>query len=82
LRTCGPAVRIAGEVMIAVRGGVPSSIQNSPGYATASKSHWLLWKGRHGGPIAITSSSAGLKGTGTAGGQAYTAAKQALEGLM
>jgi SDR family mycofactocin-dependent oxidoreductase len=37
-----------------------------------------------GGSIVLTSSSAGLKGTGTdrAGGQAYTAAKRGLVGLM
>jgi SDR family mycofactocin-dependent oxidoreductase len=40
--------------------------------------------GRRGGSIVITSSSAGLKGTGTdkAGAQAYTAAKRGLVGLM
>lgn len=41
-------------------------------------------KGGRGGSIVITSSSAGLKGTGTdkAGAQAYTAAKRGLVGLM
>jgi SDR family mycofactocin-dependent oxidoreductase len=40
--------------------------------------------GGRGGSIVITSSSAGLKGTGTdrAGGQAYAAAKRGLVGLM
>jgi NAD(P)-dependent dehydrogenase (short-subunit alcohol dehydrogenase family) len=40
--------------------------------------------GGRGGSIVLTSSSAGLKGTGTdrAGGQAYTAAKRGLVGLM
>ena len=40
--------------------------------------------GGQGGSIVITSSSAGLKGTGTdrAGGQAYAAAKHGLVGLM
>jgi SDR family mycofactocin-dependent oxidoreductase len=40
-------------------------------------------EGGRGGSIVITSSSAGLKGTGTpdAGGQAYTAAKRGLVGL-
>jgi len=40
--------------------------------------------GGRGGSIVITSSSAGLKGTGTdkAGAQAYTAAKRGLVGLM
>ncbi|MFI6315612.1 mycofactocin-coupled SDR family oxidoreductase [Nocardia fusca] len=40
--------------------------------------------GERGGSIVITSSSAGLKGTGTdkAGAQAYTAAKRGLVGLM
>jgi SDR family mycofactocin-dependent oxidoreductase len=40
--------------------------------------------GRRGGSIVITSSSAGLKGSGTdkAGAQAYTAAKRGLVGLM
>lgn len=39
---------------------------------------------QRGGSIVITSSSAGLRGTGTdmAGGQAYTAAKRGLVGLM
>jgi SDR family mycofactocin-dependent oxidoreductase len=39
---------------------------------------------KQGGSIVITSSSAGLKGTGTelAGGQAYAAAKRGLVGLM
>jgi len=43
-----------------------------------------LIEGGRGGSIVITSSSAGLKGTGTnrAGGQAYTAAKRGLVGLM
>ena len=43
-----------------------------------------LIDGGHGGSIVLTSSSAGLKGTGTdrAGGQAYTAAKRGLVGLM
>lgn len=43
----------------------------------------LIDSGR-GGSIVITSSSAGLKGTGTdrAGGQAYTASKRGLVGLM
>jgi SDR family mycofactocin-dependent oxidoreductase len=43
-----------------------------------------LIDGGRGGSIVITSSSAGLKGTGTdkAGGQAYTAAKRGLVGLM
>jgi SDR family mycofactocin-dependent oxidoreductase len=40
--------------------------------------------GGRGGSIVITSSTAGLKGTGTnrAGGEAYTAAKRGLVGLM
>lgn len=40
--------------------------------------------GGRGGSVVITSSSAGIKGTGTykAGGQAYTAAKRGLVGLM
>ncbi|GAC1402050.1 MAG: mycofactocin-coupled SDR family oxidoreductase [Mycobacterium sp.] len=40
--------------------------------------------GGRGGSIVLTSSSAGLKGTGTdrVGGQAYTAAKRGLVGLM
>jgi len=40
--------------------------------------------GGRGGSIVITSSSAGIKGTGThkAGGQAYTAAKRGIVGLM
>jgi SDR family mycofactocin-dependent oxidoreductase len=43
-----------------------------------------LIEGGRGGSIVITSSSAGLKGTGTdrAGGQAYTASKRGLVGLM
>ncbi|ORA12713.1 mycofactocin-coupled SDR family oxidoreductase [Mycobacterium arosiense] len=43
-----------------------------------------LVAGGRGGSIVLTSSSAGLKGTGTdrAGGQAYTAAKRGLVGLM
>ena len=43
-----------------------------------------LIDGGNGGSIVLTSSSAGLKGTGTdrAGGQAYTAAKRGLVGLM
>jgi SDR family mycofactocin-dependent oxidoreductase len=43
-----------------------------------------LIDGGRGGSIVITSSSAGLKGTGTdrAGGQAYTAAKRGIVGLM
>ncbi|CDO31277.1 mycofactocin-coupled SDR family oxidoreductase [Mycolicibacterium porcinum] len=43
-----------------------------------------LIDGGRGGSIVITSSSAGLKGTGTdrAGGQAYTASKRGLVGLM
>lgn len=43
-----------------------------------------LVEGGRGGSIVLTSSSAGLKGTGTdrAGGQAYTAAKRGLVGLM
>jgi len=43
-----------------------------------------LIDGGRGGSIVITSSSAGLKGTGTdrAGGHAYTAAKRGLVGLM
>lgn len=43
-----------------------------------------LIEGGRGGSIVITSSSAGLRGTGTdrAGGQAYTAAKRGLVGLM
>jgi len=43
-----------------------------------------LLEGGRGGSIVLTSSSAGLKGTGTdrAGGQAYTAAKRGLVGLM
>ncbi len=43
-----------------------------------------LINGGRGGSIVLTSSSAGLKGTGTdrAGGQAYTAAKRGLVGLM
>jgi SDR family mycofactocin-dependent oxidoreductase len=43
-----------------------------------------LIEGGRGGSIVITSSSAGLKGTGTdkAGGYAYTAAKRGLVGLM
>jgi SDR family mycofactocin-dependent oxidoreductase len=43
-----------------------------------------LIAGGAGGSIVITSSSAGLKGTGTdkAGGMAYTAAKRGLVGLM
>ena len=43
-----------------------------------------LVDGGRGGSIVLTSSSAGLKGTGTdrAGGQAYTAAKRGLVGLM
>lgn len=43
-----------------------------------------LIAGGRGGSIVLTSSSAGLKGTGTdrAGGQAYTAAKRGLVGLM
>jgi len=43
-----------------------------------------LIEGGRGGSIVITSSSAGLKGTGTdrAGGMAYTAAKRGLVGLM
>jgi SDR family mycofactocin-dependent oxidoreductase len=41
-------------------------------------------EGGRGGSVVITSSSAGLKGTGTdkAGAQAYTAAKRGLVGLM
>lgn len=41
-------------------------------------------EGGRGGSIVITSSSAGIKGTGThkAGGQAYTAAKRGVVGLM
>ncbi|HEY6426446.1 MAG TPA: mycofactocin-coupled SDR family oxidoreductase [Acidimicrobiales bacterium] len=44
----------------------------------------LLIEGGNGGSIVLTSSTAGLKGTGTsrAGGQAYTAAKRGLVGLM
>jgi NAD(P)-dependent dehydrogenase (short-subunit alcohol dehydrogenase family) len=40
--------------------------------------------GNRGGSVVITSSSSGLKGTGTdkAGAQAYTAAKRGLVGLM
>ena len=40
--------------------------------------------GERGGSIVITSSTAGIRGTGTdkAGGQAYTAAKRGLVGLM
>ena len=43
-----------------------------------------LIAGGRGGSIVITSSTAGLKGTGSdrAGGQAYTAAKRGLVGLM
>ena len=43
-----------------------------------------LISGGRGGSVVITSSSAGLKGTGTdrAGGQAYTASKRGLVGLM
>lgn len=43
-----------------------------------------LIDGGRGGSIVLTSSSAGLKGTGTdrTGGQAYTAAKRGLVGLM
>lgn len=43
-----------------------------------------LIEGGRGGSIVITSSSAGLKGTGTevTGGQAYTATKRGLVGLM
>jgi SDR family mycofactocin-dependent oxidoreductase len=43
-----------------------------------------LIDGGRGGSIVITSSSAGLKGTGSdrAGGQAYTASKRGLVGLM
>lgn len=43
-----------------------------------------LINGGRGGSIVLTSSSAGIKGTGTdrAGGQAYTAAKRGLVGLM
>ncbi len=43
-----------------------------------------LIEGRRGGSIVITSSSAGIKGTGThkAGGQAYTASKRGVVGLM
>lgn len=43
-----------------------------------------LIEGGRGGSIVLTSSTAGLKGTGTrqAGGQAYTAAKRGLVGLM
>ena len=43
-----------------------------------------LIDGGRGGSIVITSSSAGLKGTGTdrAGGQAYTASKRGVVGLM
>ncbi|WP_261555526.1 mycofactocin-coupled SDR family oxidoreductase [Frankia tisae] len=43
-----------------------------------------LVEGGRGGSIVITSSTAGLKGTGTdaAGGQAYAAAKRGLVGLM
>lgn len=43
-----------------------------------------LIDGGRGGSIVVTSSSAGLKGTGTdrAGGQAYTASKRGLVGLM
>ena len=43
-----------------------------------------LIEGGRGGSIVITSSSAGIKGTGThkAGGQAYTAAKRGVVGLM
>lgn len=43
-----------------------------------------LIEGGRGGSIVLTSSSAGLRGTGTdrAGGQAYTAAKRGLVGLM
>lgn len=43
-----------------------------------------LIEGGRGGSIVITSSSAGLKGTGTdrAGGQAYTASKRGLVGMM
>jgi SDR family mycofactocin-dependent oxidoreductase len=41
-------------------------------------------EGGRGGSVVITSSTAGIKGTGTtrAGGQAYTAAKRGLVGLM
>ncbi|MGN5238608.1 mycofactocin-coupled SDR family oxidoreductase [Rhodococcus sp. SJ-3] len=44
----------------------------------------LLREGGRGGSIVLTSSSAGLKGTGSeqAGSQAYTAAKRGLVGLM
>jgi SDR family mycofactocin-dependent oxidoreductase len=43
-----------------------------------------LIDGGRGGSIVLTSSTAGIKGTGTnkAGGQAYTAAKRGLVGLM
>ncbi|WP_459960705.1 SDR family NAD(P)-dependent oxidoreductase, partial [Mycobacterium avium] len=43
-----------------------------------------LIDGGRGGSIVLTSSSAGLKATGTdrAGAQAYTAAKRGLVGLM
>jgi SDR family mycofactocin-dependent oxidoreductase len=51
---------------------------------TVSSAIPALIDGGRGGSIVITSSSAGLKGTGTdrAGGQAYTASKHALVGLM
>jgi len=51
---------------------------------TVQASTPALIDGGRGGSIVITSSSAGLKGTGTdrAGGQAYTASKRGLVGLM
>jgi NAD(P)-dependent dehydrogenase (short-subunit alcohol dehydrogenase family) len=51
---------------------------------TVEASNRALIDGGRGGSIVLTSSSAGLKGTGTdrAGGQAYTAAKRGLVGLM
>jgi SDR family mycofactocin-dependent oxidoreductase len=51
---------------------------------TVSAAIPALIDGGRGGSIVLTSSSAGLKGTGTdrAGGQAYTASKRAEVGLM
>ena len=51
---------------------------------TVEATQRALIDGGRGGSIVLTSSSAGLKGTGTdrAGGQAYTAAKRGLVGLM
>jgi len=51
---------------------------------TVEATNRALIDGGRGGSIVLTSSSAGLKGTGTdrAGGQAYTAAKRGLVGLM